>query len=97
MLLLPSGCGDFTLSQASVLPDPCPLPDKLKKRSLNEREQLIYAPMAGVGGILYDKVRRDMAWFVSSDDTLTMSMCRMLCTLSWQGATPMTRELSPTK
>lgn len=40
-----------------VLPDPCPLPDKSKKRSLNESEKMIYAPMAGVGGIVYDKVR----------------------------------------
>ena len=40
----------------TLLPDPCPLPEKLKKRSLNEKEKLIYAPMAGVGGIVYDKV-----------------------------------------
>lgn len=39
----------------SFLPDPCPLPDKQKKRSLNEKERLIYAPMCGVGGIVYDK------------------------------------------
>ena len=50
------GCGDFSLQSLSLLPDPCPLPDKTKKRSLNEREKVIYAPMAGVGGILYDKV-----------------------------------------
>lgn len=39
----------------ALLPDPCPLPDKEKKRSLNEKEKLIYAPMSGVGGIIYDK------------------------------------------
>ena len=40
----------------SYLPDPCPLPDQEKKRrSLNERERFIYAPMSGVGGIIYDK------------------------------------------
>ena len=39
-----------------MLPDPCELPDAQKKRrSLNERERLIYAPMSGVGGIVYDK------------------------------------------
>jgi ribosome biogenesis protein BMS1 len=27
----------------------------LKKRSLVEKEKLIYAPMSGVGGIIYDK------------------------------------------
>ena len=51
-----AGCGDFSLSSVSVLPDPCPLPDHTKKRSLNEKEKMIYAPMAGVGGVVYDKV-----------------------------------------
>ena len=51
-----AGCGDFSLSSVTVLADPCPLPDKTKKRSLNEKEKMIYAPMAGVGGIIYDKV-----------------------------------------
>ena len=55
-LLLLQGCGDFTLSEVSALPDPCPLPDKIKRRSLSEKERLIYAPMAGVGGVVYDKV-----------------------------------------
>jgi hypothetical protein len=31
------------------------LPDKLKKRSLVEKEKLVYAPFSGVGGIVYDK------------------------------------------
>ena len=39
----------------SYLPDPCPLPAKEIKRTLNEKERLIYAPMSGVGGIVYDK------------------------------------------
>lgn len=55
-LFFRTGCGDLTLSSVALLADPCPLPDKLKKRSLNEKEKLIYAPMAGVGGIVYDKV-----------------------------------------
>jgi ribosome biogenesis protein BMS1 len=50
-----SGCGDLKIHDVSHLPDPCPLPDKLKKRSLVEKEKLIYAPFSGVGGILYDK------------------------------------------
>ena len=50
-----SGCGDFGVQEASLLPDPCPLPDHQKKRSLDQRERLIYAPMSGVGGIVYDK------------------------------------------
>ena len=39
----------------SLLEDPCPLPDQIKKRSLNEKERLIWAPMSGVGGFTYDK------------------------------------------
>ena len=35
--------------EIAALHDPCPLPDKLKKRSLNERERLLYAPMSGEG------------------------------------------------
>ncbi|KAJ8021440.1 Ribosome biogenesis protein BMS1-like [Holothuria leucospilota] len=50
-----AGCGDFEVKDISFLPDPCPLPDKEKKRSLDSRERLIYAPMSGVGGIVYDK------------------------------------------
>ncbi|KAK2565041.1 Ribosome biogenesis protein BMS1-like protein [Acropora cervicornis] len=49
------GCGDYTLQKISLLPDPCPLPEEQKKRSLNERERLIYAPFSGVGGVVYDK------------------------------------------
>ncbi len=50
-----TGCGDFWIKDMSYLPDPCPLPDNERKRSLNQREKLIYAPMSGVGGIVYDK------------------------------------------
>ena len=51
------GCGDHTLKEISLLPDPCPLPNAEKKRSLNEKERLIYAPLSGVGGVVYDKVK----------------------------------------
>lgn len=50
-----TGVGDFSVSDISFLPDPCPLPEMLKKRALNEKERLLYAPMAGVGGVVYDK------------------------------------------
>lgn len=49
------GVGDFQLSDVSFLSDPCPLPDKEKKRTLDDRERLIYAPFSGVGGLIYDK------------------------------------------
>ncbi|CAO3668117.1 unnamed protein product [Rhizopus stolonifer] len=48
------GAGDHLLSDVSVLPDPCPLPDKERKR-LDEKHKLIYAPMSDVGGVMYDK------------------------------------------
>ena len=53
------GCGDHTLEEISLLPDPCPLPNAEKKRSLNEKERLMYAPLSGVGGVVYDKVAID--------------------------------------
>ncbi|XP_078040223.1 ribosome biogenesis protein BMS1 homolog isoform X2 [Augochlora pura] len=49
------GCGDLKIKDVSFLPDPCPLPEELKKRALVEKERLIYAPFSGVGGIVYDK------------------------------------------
>ena len=50
-----AGVGDFDMAEASALPDPCPLPDTVKRRSLDDRERLIYAPMSDVGRLLYDK------------------------------------------
>ncbi|KAK6319420.1 hypothetical protein J4Q44_G00106310 [Coregonus suidteri] len=49
------GVGDFAVADVSFLPDPCGLPEAQKKRALNEKERLLYAPMAGVGGVVYDK------------------------------------------
>ena len=49
------GVGDFRVYDVSILADPCPLPSAIKKRSLNQKERLIYAPFSGVGGIIYDK------------------------------------------
>ncbi|KFM76305.1 Ribosome biogenesis protein BMS1-like protein, partial [Stegodyphus mimosarum] len=59
------GCGDYIIKTIHFLPDPCPLPETLKKRSLNEKERLIYAPMSGVGGIVYDK---DAVYIEVKDD-----------------------------
>ncbi|XP_030765681.1 ribosome biogenesis protein BMS1 homolog [Sitophilus oryzae] len=50
-----AGFGDLKIQDISYLPDPCPLPEELKKRSLVEKEKLVYAPFSGVGGIVYDK------------------------------------------
>ncbi|XP_034937302.1 ribosome biogenesis protein BMS1 homolog [Chelonus insularis] len=50
-----AGCGDLRIKDISFLPDPCPLPEQIKKRALVEKERLIYAPFSGVGGVVYDK------------------------------------------
>ncbi|KAH8379676.1 hypothetical protein KR009_006484 [Drosophila setifemur] len=50
-----AGLGDARIDELSTIPDPCPLPGTEKKRSLLEKERLLYAPMSGVGGIVYDK------------------------------------------
>ena len=75
-----TGCGNFPLKSMSVLPDPCPLPDKTKKRSLNEKEKLIYAPMAGVGGIVYDKASHCFCLFVCCFDVVTIAPMAELST-----------------
>ena len=50
-----AGVGDFSVTSMTFLPDPCPLPEGVKKRTLVEKDKSIYAPMSGVGGIVYDK------------------------------------------
>ncbi|KAK9824496.1 hypothetical protein WJX72_010821 [[Myrmecia] bisecta] len=50
-----AGVGDYSVQDVDALPDPCPLPSSIKRRGLNEKERLLYAPMADVGGLLYDK------------------------------------------
>ncbi|OZJ01985.1 hypothetical protein BZG36_04890 [Bifiguratus adelaidae] len=48
------GAGDQVIEDISILPDPCPLPDKERKR-LDDKHKLIYGPMSDVGGVMYDK------------------------------------------
>ncbi|GJN02820.1 hypothetical protein PR202_ga20206 [Eleusine coracana subsp. coracana] len=50
-----TGAGDFSLSGVTGLADPCPLPSAAKKRGLRDKEKLFYAPMSGLGDLLYDK------------------------------------------
>jgi ribosome biogenesis protein BMS1 len=60
------GVGDFTVSQVTGLPDPCPSPaavarergvegGKVRRRTLTDKQKMIYAPMSDVGGIMFDK------------------------------------------
>ncbi|PKI53790.1 hypothetical protein CRG98_025796, partial [Punica granatum] len=50
-----AGVGDYSLAGVTSLADPCPLPSAAKKKGLREKEKLFYAPMSGVGDLLYDK------------------------------------------
>ena len=50
------GAGDYSISNISVLPDPCPLPDsERQKKTLADRNRLVYAPMSDISGIVYDR------------------------------------------
>ncbi|KAJ3086602.1 Glycoside hydrolase 2 (Mannanase, beta-galactosidase) [Quaeritorhiza haematococci] len=48
------GVGDFSIKELEALPDPCPLPTGVRK-SLSEKQKLLYAPWSDVGGVIYDK------------------------------------------
>ena len=50
------GVGDFSMTQVSALPDPCPLPDyENKKTSLKTKDSLLFAPLSNVGAVSFDK------------------------------------------
>lgn len=50
-----AGVGDYGVAGLTDLADPCPLPSAAKKKGLRDKEKLFYAPMSGVGDLLYDK------------------------------------------
>lgn len=59
------GVGDLSVSSTEALPDPCPTPfaeqalskatGKSRRRKLDDKQKLIFAPMSDVGGVLVDK------------------------------------------
>lgn len=50
------GVGDFTISDLSALPDPCPIPEKERERtSLIKKSSLLFAPLSNVGAVSFDK------------------------------------------
>lgn len=49
------GVGDVATAGVTSLADPCPLPSSAKKKGLRDKEKLFYAPMSGLGELLYDK------------------------------------------
>ncbi|KAI6647112.1 Bms1l protein [Oopsacas minuta] len=49
------GCGDYRIGEIKLLQDPCPLPGgEKKRRNLNEKQKLIYAPKCGIGQLSLD-------------------------------------------
>lgn len=52
-----AGVGDFGVKEIRRLDDPCPRPnsDAKKKRTLNDKQRLLYAPMTDLGEMVYDK------------------------------------------
>eukprot|EP00727_Mastigamoeba_balamuthi_P009784 m51a1_g5428 putative ribosome biogenesis protein (1166) ;mRNA; r:149689-153735 len=51
-----AGAGDFEVSELRQLVDPCPLPTaEERRRTLTEKQRLVYAPMSDIGELLYDR------------------------------------------
>ncbi|KAJ8572985.1 hypothetical protein K7X08_009496 [Anisodus acutangulus] len=72
-----AGVGDYSLAGITALPDPCPLPSAAKKKGLRDKEKLFYAPMSGLGDLLYDKdavyinINDHFVQFSKADETAT--------------------------
>jgi ribosome biogenesis protein BMS1 len=59
------GVGDLAVQQVEALPDPCPTPHfqqakekaegTKKRKRLDQKQKVIYAPMSDVGGVLVDR------------------------------------------
>ena len=50
------GAGDYEMSELSVMPDPCPLPDSNKRNTnLSKKDALLFAPLSNVGAVSFDK------------------------------------------
>ncbi|KAL2517750.1 P-loop containing nucleoside triphosphate hydrolase superfamily protein [Abeliophyllum distichum] len=65
-----AGVGDSRLDGITALADPCPLPSAAKKKGLRDKEKLFYAPMSGLGDLLYDK---DAVYISIKDDFVQYS------------------------
>ncbi|KAI3969189.1 hypothetical protein MKW92_022845 [Papaver armeniacum] len=50
-----AGAGDFPVYGIKSLADPCSLPIAAKMKGVSDKERLFYAPMSGLGDLLYDK------------------------------------------
>eukprot|EP00762_Andalucia_godoyi_P000551 ANDGO_05255.mRNA.1 Ribosome biogenesis protein bms1 len=59
------GAGDFSMDRVVAIEDPCMLPDQIKRRSLNQKERRIYAPMSDMGELAFDQD----AVYIQMDDS----------------------------
>ena len=72
------GLGDYDMKDLDLIPDPCPQHDqqKAKRRSLNDKEKTLYAPMTDLGGVSFDKdamyvqIKRHQLNFSKPEDLL---------------------------
>lgn len=48
------GVGDYNISEISVLPDPCPIPDRDRELKSLRKEALLFAPLANIGVVSFD-------------------------------------------
>nr|CCA25717.1 predicted protein putative [Albugo laibachii Nc14] len=60
MMIHIAGVGDFFMDNVIALRDPCPLPSQAQdgssqKKHLSQKDVVLYAPMADVGNVVYDK------------------------------------------
>jgi ribosome biogenesis protein BMS1 len=52
------GVGDYTMAEITVLPDPCPSPEKERERTSllrSKKDSLLFAPLSNVGAVSFDK------------------------------------------
>ncbi|KAI3832318.1 hypothetical protein MKW92_029959 [Papaver armeniacum] len=49
-----AGVGDFPLYGITSIADPCSLPSSAKVKGVGDKERLFYAPMSGLGDLLYE-------------------------------------------
>lgn len=49
------GVGDFDINSVECLEDPCPLEQKGKRQRISQKDKKLYAPMADIGDMMYDK------------------------------------------
>eukprot|EP01041_Mallomonas_annulata_P002831 gene2831-5563_t len=49
------GVGDFDITSASAIEDPCPLPGQTEKLSLKTKGSLLHAPLANIGKVKMDQ------------------------------------------